>query len=183
MINHISIAVHNTKKVAEVLAELWNGYALPFPVAPDSYLVFADDGRGTGVEVAPIDPVLIPGAGYPPEENFSIETPTGEHEAKFVKSEFAPAFVAVHLNLNSPLNIEEVKAIATREGWRCFVANRENVFRVIELWAENRFMLEVMTPEMTERYVEMMKPQNWADFLQMPLPPKSVLAANLNLIG
>ncbi len=184
MINHISIGVHNPEKIANVLAELWNGYALPFPVAHGSYIVFADDGRGTGVEVTPVNTVLMPGEGLPPEENFSIETPTEEHEAKFVESEFSPQFVATHLNINSPLSEAEVKEIAKREGWRCLVANRGGgLFQLLEVWAENRFMLEVMTPEMTEQYVALMKPQNWADFLQMPLPSKSVAASNLSLIG
>jgi hypothetical protein len=34
MINHISIAVHNPEKVANVLAEIWNGFVIPFPPAP-----------------------------------------------------------------------------------------------------------------------------------------------------
>ena len=36
MINHISIGVKDTEKDANVLAELWKGYAMLFPVAPDS---------------------------------------------------------------------------------------------------------------------------------------------------
>jgi len=35
MINHISIAVHNPEKIANVLAELWNGFVIPFPPAPN----------------------------------------------------------------------------------------------------------------------------------------------------
>jgi hypothetical protein len=30
MINHISISAHNPEKVANVFAELWNGYVFPF---------------------------------------------------------------------------------------------------------------------------------------------------------
>jgi hypothetical protein len=43
---------------------------------------------------------------------------------------------------------------------------------LIELWVENRFMLEVNTPEMTEVYRSMVTPENWAAFSEMPLPPK-----------
>ena len=50
MINHISIAVNDPKKVADVLAEIWDGAVYPFPPAPDSFIVLADDGRGTAVE-------------------------------------------------------------------------------------------------------------------------------------
>ena len=174
MINHISIGVNDTKRAADVLAELWGGYAMPFPVAPDAWMVFADDGIGTAVEVTPINTLLVPGEGLPDEEGFSISTPTEEHEARFVAGDFAPAYVATHLNINTKLSVEEVKAIAEREGWRCFVANRgEGLFQLVELWIEDRFMVEVMTPEMTERYVEFMKPQGWADWLGIPLPERA----------
>ncbi len=183
MINHISIGVHDTENVANVLAELWNGYAMPFPVAPNSFIVFADDGRGTMVEVTPVNTVLEPGTGLPPEEDFDINVLTEEYEAKFVASDFHPQYVATHLNINTHLSIEDLKAIGEREGWRVFTANRgEGAFQLVELWIENRFMLEVMTPEMTERYVELMQPEGYANWLNLPLPPKPV-SANLNLIG
>ncbi|HEY0658150.1 MAG TPA: hypothetical protein VGD05_06735 [Pyrinomonadaceae bacterium] len=47
MINHISIGVNNPEKVAGVLAELWDGYAFPFPPSPNSYFVLAGDGTGS----------------------------------------------------------------------------------------------------------------------------------------
>ena len=173
MINHISIAVHDTEKVANVLAELWGGFAIPFPPAPNSFMVLANDGRGSGVEVTPINTVLVPGEGFPPEENFDATTPTEEFEAKFVQSDFSPRYVATHLNINTQLSEAEVKEIAKREGWRCFTANRgRGLFQLIELWVENRFLLEVNTPEMTKVYQETVNPENWAKFLEMPLPPK-----------
>ncbi len=184
MINHISIGANNPEKVANVLAELWNGYAYPFPPSPRSFVVFADDNRGTLVEVTPINTVIVPGEGLPSDENFSIKTPTGEHEAKFVSSDYSPKFVATHLNINTNLSYAEIKAIADREGWRCFTANRENgLFQLIELWIEDRFLLEVNTPEMTAMYVAMATPENWASMLQMPFQPKIGIPLNLGLIG
>lgn len=173
MINHISIGVQDPEKAANILAELWNGYAMPFPVAQDSWMVFADDGIGTAVEVTPVNTVLVPGEGLPEEEDFDINVPTEEYEAKFVRGDFSPKYVATHLNINSKLTVEEIRAIAEREGWRCFVANRGNgAFQLLELWIEDRFMLEVMTPEMTERYVELMQPQGYAEWLGLPLPER-----------
>jgi hypothetical protein len=184
MINHISIGVYDTEKVAKVLAEIWNGYALPFPPSPNSYIVFADDNKGTAVEVTPISVELIPGENLPAEENYDLNFPTQEYEATFQIGENSPKFVPVHLAINSPLSEEDVKAIARREGWRTLTANRGGgIFQLIEVWVENRFMFEVFTPEMTARYVEIMKPENWANFLQVPLPPKPAVATNLNLVG
>jgi hypothetical protein len=173
MINHISIGVHNPEKVANILAELWGGYAMPFPPSPGGYVAFADDGIGTMVEIIPIDIQLLPGTGLPDEENFSRETITDDNEATFTIGQEAPQFGSVHLNINSPLSEAEIKAIAKREGWRCFTANRgRGLFQLIELWIEDRFMLEVNTPEMTRVYRELVNPENWAAFLESPLPPK-----------
>lgn len=184
MINHISIGVHNPEKVANVLAELWNGYAFPFPVCPGSFFVLADDNKGTLVEITPVNTVLIPGEGLPSEENFDNTTDTEEFEAKFIASDFSPKFVATHLNLNSHLSEAEIKAIAKREGWRCFTANRgSGMFQTIELWIENRFMLEVNTPEMAEKYVKIFQPEIIASAFQMSFEPKLQNTNNLNVIG
>ncbi len=173
MINHISIGVNNPEHVANVLAELWGGYAMPFPPSPGGYVVFADDGRGTMVEIIPSDVQLVPGIGLPDEEGFSRETATDDFEATFVAGNERGLFGSVHLNINSPLDEESIKAIAKREGWRCFTANRgRGLFQLIEFWVEDRFMLEVNTPEMTEVYVNTVTPENWANFLNSPLPPK-----------
>jgi len=181
MINHISIAVENPEKVANVLAELWNGIVVPFPPAPNSFMVFANDGRGSGVEITPSGTVLVPGEGLPPEDDYNAATE--EYEAKFVQSGAAPQYVATHLNINTHLSIEEIKEIGRREGWRTLVCNRgEGLFQLVEMWIENSFMLEVMTPEQTERYVEITKPEFFASMLGITFPTATA-PENLNLIG
>ena len=173
MINHISFGVNNPEKVANILAELWGGVAMPFPPSPGGYVAFADDGIGTLVELIPNDVHLVPGTGYPDEATFTKETLTEEFEATFEPGNETSLFGTVHLNINSPLDEASIKAIAKREGWRCFTANRGGgLFQLIEVWIENRFMIEVNTPEMTQVYRETVTPENWAEFLQMPLPPK-----------
>jgi hypothetical protein len=183
MINHISIAAHNPEKVAAVLAEIWNGYVFPFPPCPGAYIAVADDNRGTMVEVTPINIELLPGENLPVEdENFNAQTRTEEYEAKFTPRPSHSEYTATHLNINTPLSAEEIKAIANREGWRVLTCNRgEGLFQLLEVWAENRLMIEVMTPEMTERYLKVVNPQFIAAAMQMPLPKSAV--ANLNLIG
>lgn len=158
MINHISIAVQEPKKVAEVLAEIWDGAVYPFPPAPGSFLVVANDGKGTGVEITPAGTVIVPGEGLPDEND--LEAPTEAYKSRFVKSDLVPRYVATHLNINTLKNIDEIRAIGKREGWRVMVANRgEGLFQLIELWVENTFMLEVMTPAQTERYIEITSPE------------------------
>src|SRR4029078_7137290 len=110
MINHISIGVNDPENVAKVLAEFWDGTVLPFPPAPDSFMVLANDGRGTGIEITPIDTVITPGIGLPPEDD--VTAPTEAYEARFVRSDFVPRYVPTHLNINTKLSIDEIKAIA-----------------------------------------------------------------------
>src|SRR5215218_2316935 len=113
MINHISIAVNDPERVANVLAELWDGMVFPFPPAPGSFFVVANDGRGTAVEITPAGTVLIPGEGLPDESDPS--QPTEEYEAKFVQSDLKPRYVATHLNINTRKSIDEIREIAKRE--------------------------------------------------------------------
>jgi hypothetical protein len=181
MINHISIGVHNPEKVANILAELWNGLVVPFPPCPGSFMAFANDGKGTAVEITPINTILVPGEGMPPERNY--EAATEEYEAKFVQSEFSSQYVATHLNINTHLSIEEIMEIGARESWRTLVCNRgEGLFQLVEMWIEDRFMLEVMTPEQTARYIEITQPEFFAEALGITFP-QYVVTENLNLIG
>ncbi|MCB1022923.1 MAG: hypothetical protein KDB79_00935 [Acidobacteria bacterium] len=170
MINHVSIGVNDPERVANVIAEIWNGYVFPFPPSPNSFLAVAGDEKGTAIEVTPINTVLVPGEGFPAEFGFNESTPTGEFEAKFVSTDFSPRFSATHVAMNTRLDESEVKEIARREGWRTITANRgEGLFQLIEIWVENNLMLEVFTPEMTRRYIEIMKPEFIAASMDIPL--------------
>lgn len=184
MLNHISIAVREPERVANVIAELWEGMIFPFPPAPNSFFVLANDGRGSAIEITPAGTVLVPGEGLPPEDDTTVATE--EYEAKFVTSGIVPRYVATHLNINTHLNIEQIREIGKREGWRTLVCNRgEGLFQLVEMWLENTFMLEVMTPEQTERYIEITRPEfmavAFADAL--PVANPSARVSDLNMVG
>jgi hypothetical protein len=185
MINHISIAVNEPERVANVLAEIWDGMVFPFPPAPGSFFVIANDGRGTAVEVTPAGTVLVPGKGLPDEND--LEASTEEFEGQFVQSDFRPTYVATHLNINTKKSIEEIREIAKREGWRVLVCNRgEGLFQLVEVWIEGTFMLEVMTPEQTARYIEITDPAFIAKAFEGAFDAHieaKQATENLNLIG
>lgn len=186
MINHISIAVNEPEKVANFISELWDGHVYPFPPAPGAFIVLAGDEKGTAVEVAPAGTILVPGEGLPDEDK--LDSATEEFESQFVKSEFVPRFVATHLNISTKKSIDEIREMAKREGWRVLVCNRDRgLFQLVEVWVENTFMLEVMTPEQTARYVEIANPaflkQAFADFVPPTGAGQPTLPADLNLIG
>jgi len=159
MINHISIAVEDPTKTANFLAEVWDGVAFPFPPVEGGYFVLANDGKGTAVEVLPANTILVPGEGMPDETDFSIETRTEVNEGQFVKNGTTADFGPVHLNISTKLSIGEIRAIADREGWRNLVCNRDKgLFQLVEVWVDNRFMLEIMTEKQTARYREITDP-------------------------
>ena len=186
MINHISIAVNEPEKVANVLAEIWDGIVYPFPPAPDSFFVLANDGRGSALEIIPNGTVLVPGEGMPDEND--LEAATEEYEAKFIQSELKPRYVATHININTQKSIEEIREIARREDWRVLVCNRgEGLFQLVEVWIENTLMLEVMTPEQTARYIEITNPafmeKAFSGAFDAHIEVSKQAQENLNVIG
>ena len=151
MIHHISIAAKDPRHVAEVLAELWQTRALPFPPVPGSYIVIADDGRGTAIEVSPLGTELLPG--------------DGDEQVQTRLDESASPYTATHAALSVPLSRERIKEIAMREGWRSGAFTRGGIFEVIEFWVEGRLMLELLAPDMAQRYLDAMTTDNYEEFL------------------
>lgn len=55
--------------------------------------------------------------------------------------------------LSVSLSQEEIEHIGKREGWRVVRCNRDSLFDVMELWVENRLMIELLTTEMASQYL------------------------------
>lgn len=150
MLFHASIPARDAAHTATIIAELWGAQALPFPPFPGCYLVFAGDradgdGRGTAIEVYPAGHVLHGG----PEMVVAEQV------------EAAPA-TETHIAIGTHLEEDAVHAIAAREGWRSLTCWRGPAFQVVEVWVDNRFMIEVLTPKMQADYKAFMTPANWA---------------------
>ncbi|HEU0100420.1 MAG TPA: hypothetical protein VFQ67_16800 [Allosphingosinicella sp.] len=138
MLFHISMAAERPEQAARLVAELWGGRAYPFPpVAEGSWIAMAGDDRGSGVEVYPIGTELY-------------EAP-GEAGARSRPGRPSPAG-PVHVAIATGLGIDSVEQIARRFGAPAKVCSR-GPFRVIEVWVEGRFMIEVLTPEMQSEYL------------------------------
>ena len=152
MIHHISISAENPKHVADVLAEIWQGEAFPFVAFPDSYIVMVDDGNGTAIELLPRKMELVSGG----------DGQAAQHQI----NENASRFTVTHAALSVPISEEKVLEIAAREGWRAETFSREGLFSVIELWVENRMLLELLPPDFAKQYLEVATPQNYANLLQ-----------------
>ncbi|MEB3291944.1 MAG: hypothetical protein VKJ24_02170 [Synechococcales bacterium] len=153
MLHHVSFAVQNPQRAAEVVAELWQGQVIPFPEHHGSYIALQLDQYGSAIEFLPKHTVLTPGEVLDPCQ-FSALTavPIG--------------YTASHVNLAVPTSEEKIYEIAAREGWRVVKCQRAGFFELIEFWLENEILLELITPPMMERYLATMRPENLTALLQ-----------------
>jgi hypothetical protein len=162
MIHHISLAVNDPLHVAEVVAKLWQGQAVPFPNHPGSYIALALDSYGTAIEFLPKGTVLTP--------------PVDNEPGQFSEPNSAAAvYTATHANIAVPISETEIYAIANQEGWRAARCKRGEFFELIELWVENEVMLELLPPNLMEQYLVMMNPENLKVVLAADFSPQNEL--------
>jgi hypothetical protein len=53
--------------------------------------------------------------------------------------------------------VDELLELGRKEGWRCLLTDRA-VFKLVELWLENHFLLEVIPEDEFEKYRNFSKP-------------------------
>jgi hypothetical protein len=149
MIHHVSISAQNPRHVAGVLAELMDGKCYPFPGGiADSFMAVSGDANGTMIEVYPEAVTLEPGSGD-----------NQVHSGHADDVGYAP----FHILLSVPLDETDVQRIGDRDGWRTRrfgrgAPGKKPFFDVIEVWVENRLMIEVATPDMVSAYLDMFQP-------------------------
>jgi len=144
MIHHVSIPARNPEHVAQVLAELLGGYAGPFvgPI-PGAWVVYEDDGFGSGIEIYEERTTLVPGEG-----DAMGAARQGE----------PPQAVAFHALISVKADRDKIERIGAREGWRTRHYWRgpagTRLFELYEFWVENRIMLELATEDMIPAYIK-----------------------------
>ncbi|MBW8639804.1 hypothetical protein K1W69_21600 [Hoeflea sp. WL0058] len=143
-LKHLSLNAEEPQRVAMLLATLLGGEALPFPPFPDSWIAFSGADDGSAIEVYPNGHRLKAG----PDR---IECYSGQPDRNH-------SFV--HAAFGSPLTADEILAAAKREGWLSRLCDR-GPFRCIEIWLENRILVEVLDPDMQKDYREGMTIGNW----------------------
>jgi hypothetical protein len=148
MLFHCSISAHDPSRVARVIAAIWRGEAHPFPPVDGAWIAIAGDDRGTAMEVYPFGTDMLP----------------GEAQTAFANNPAATEHSTSHQAIATRLTEAEVLAIAAAEGWRALHCNR-GPFEVIEVWLENRILVEVLTADMQQQYLAFLTPANWRRFL------------------
>jgi hypothetical protein len=145
MLFHASISAYDPARVAAVLAEMMRGESFRFPPVLGSYIAIAGDRHGTAIEVYPAGKALVPG-------DAEAETTTlcdGDRPSE------------THLALGVPIDEAELRRIAEREWWLCRTCDRGGAFRVVEVWVENRTLIEALTPDMQAEYLAFANPRGW----------------------
>jgi hypothetical protein len=139
MIHHMSFGVSNPSRVAEVLAELTGATAMRAPSPPfprDAWFVLAGDDRGTFLEILPATTVFDPDA------------PLGLKQR--------PAESALgsgHVLISTIKSIEEIEAIAKREGWRSQEVDT-GLFKIAKFWIDGTVLVELFAQGEAQRYID-----------------------------
>jgi hypothetical protein len=106
-------------------------------------MAVAGDALGTQIEVYPEAAAAAPGHGEAP--------------GRFQANPAPPQYWPFHLLLSVELDEAAIQAIGEREGWHTRRFSRgmpgRPLFDVIEFWVENRFLIEVSTPDMDPAYL------------------------------
>jgi len=145
MMFHCSVDAKDPERVAKVVAELWGGEALEFvPMANGCWAAVSGDERGTMLEIQPYGCLM----DHESSNGLTMDPEPSE-------------LVATHVAIGTVLSEEEVFAIAKREGWFARKMRRKGGFDLIELWAENRLMFEVLTPDWQKEYMQNNSLEAW----------------------
>ena len=137
-IHHYSIPVQDTRLVADVLRQLFQGSITPFGPYQNSWIVWFGDEHGTAIELYPLGTEMFPDVG--------------NGQANFRRNESASGFTATHAAISIDRSREEILTFAINNGWRALELSRGS-FNVIEFWIENRVMIELLTPDMARDYL------------------------------
>ena len=142
---HVSINAEAPQEVASFLAQVMGGAAMPFPPFPDCWIAFAEQDDGTAIEVYPTTHVLEAGA-----EEISCEIKRPNASSTFV-----------HAALCATMDRSEIISLAAERGWIARTCNR-GPFECVEVWLENRLLVELLDADMQRDYRAGMTAYNWA---------------------
>jgi hypothetical protein len=138
MLLDASIPARHPAAVAGFIAELWGTGAVPAPPVPGRFVARAGDGTGVGIEVHPV--------GISPERgcNGATAGPVS-----------AAAASVTRLVIGSVIDAAGVHLAAGMRGWqsRPVIRHAEGrAWPAIEVWVEERLLVEVLTPEMQAEF-------------------------------
>jgi hypothetical protein len=134
---HASIPADDPRIVSEILAEMMDGEAIPFPPAgPHGRMAWSGDGN-ISLEIVPRGNLIHP----------------GRHEGEWRPVGDPQRLSEVHLAIAVSRPATEIVSIADRAGWPARICSRgRGLFELVEVWVEGAFMLEMFDPEQVSTY-------------------------------
>lgn len=159
MIAHVSIPSVDPQATAEVIGQIIDGAVMPFPVVEGAWVAIARDGTGWGVEVLPAAAVHHQGEGAA-DPGHRAEGPfVMPWETQIRADGDADSLSGFHVAITSRLSAKDIVALGHAQGWRAVACDRGGVFDLVELWVDNRCLIEVLPPAGTRRYLDFYTPE------------------------
>lgn len=153
-ISHVSVALRDPQRAAQALAEIWQGNAYPFFPYAGAWIAFSGDEPSSQIEFYPDGTELAP-----------LDT---SEDYEFRRNSAASSLTPTHIAIKAPSDRSAVEQIAAREGWRCRLGNRGGAFDVLDVWVENRLMIEVLTPDLQPAFDTAMNARRWGELVARP---------------
>ena len=158
MIAHVSIPARDPRRAAEVFGRLIDGEVMPFPVVEGAWVAIARDGSGTGIEVVPAATAHHMGEGEADPVHRAAGPFVMPWETQIRQDGDDRSASGLHVAITSPLSAEEIVALGREQGWRAVHCDRGGVFDLVEVWVDNRHLVEVLPPGGTARYLAFYNP-------------------------
>jgi len=162
MIAHFSIPSRTPRETALFFAAVIDGVVFDFPPVPGASIAVARDRSGLAVEVYPDDMAHHPGVGEVDPRAVPAGPAVMPWEDQIFPEEPARRPSGFHVAMGTRRTADEILARATALGWRALVCERAGVFGVIEVWVDDRHLVEVLVPKEVGRYRDFMHPESCA---------------------
>jgi hypothetical protein len=128
-------------------------------VVQGAWVAVARDGSGLGVEVVPEASAHHRGEGDRDPAHASDGPFVMPWETQIRQDGAAQTASGFHVAITTKLSVDELLQIGRENGWRAVHCDRGGVFDLVELWVDNRLLVEVMPPEGAARYFAFYKPE------------------------
>lgn len=147
---HASIPADQPKQVAEILARIVQGEAMPFPPGgPDSWMAWAGDGS---IELE----IVQRGHVLHPEEQEAAWRPIAQ----------SSRLSEVHLAIGVDRPATEILMLAKKADWPARLCSRGGgLFELVEVWVEGAFLLELFDPQQLSHFQRAVTPEGWKSML------------------
>jgi hypothetical protein len=152
MIAHLSIPSEKPRETALFFAAIIDGLAFDFPVVEGASIAVARDGSVTAVEVYPPAMKHHPGVGEVDPQLTADGPRAMPWEDQIFAEPGEPGPSSFHMAIATRLTEAQVLSRAKALGWHALACERAGVFGVVEVWVDNRYLVEVLVPEQAARY-------------------------------